>query len=63
MQTTPIEGGDRLRRIALIAAQTAALECSDSREEFQRINLAVLSGLEIAFPDLFAHNESEEVHQ
>jgi hypothetical protein len=48
------------RELALIAAQTAALECADDRHEFGRIQRAVLTAMEQAFPEACDFSKKEK---
>lgn len=47
--------------LALVAAQTAALECADDPAEFARIHRAILTAMQQTFPELKALACEEEL--
>ena len=57
--TTNVKNSE-FRELALIAAQTAALECADDPYEFGRIQRAVLTAMSQAFPEARDLSEEEE---
>lgn len=50
------------RELAFSAAQTAAVECADNPEEFERIQRATMTAMRQTFPELEVV-ACEEVHQ
>ncbi len=57
--TTNIKSSE-FRELARVAAQTAALECADDPYEFGRIQRAVLTAMQQAYPEACDFGDEEE---